>query len=50
MDEFMKAAIEEARQGLGEGGIPIGSVLVIDGRVGRYAGAVLHSTLMPCYL
>ncbi len=79
MDEFMKAAIEEARQGLGEGGIPIGSVLVIDGRivgrghnrrvqdndpvlhaeidclrnagrVGTYAGAIMYSTLMPCYL
>jgi creatinine deaminase len=28
MDIFMQAAIEEARQGLREGGIPIGSVLV----------------------
>ncbi|MGB8702544.1 MAG: nucleoside deaminase [Thermosynechococcaceae cyanobacterium] len=28
MDEFMQAAIAEARQGLKEGGIPIGSVLV----------------------
>ena len=26
MDEFLKAAIEEARHGLAEGGIPIGSV------------------------
>jgi creatinine deaminase len=79
MDEFMKAAIEEALQGLREGGIPIGSVLVIDGkivgkghnrrvqdndpvlhaeidclrnagRVGKYSGATLYSTLMPCYL
>ncbi|MBX3394458.1 MAG: nucleoside deaminase [Phycisphaerae bacterium] len=33
MDEFMQAAIDEARQGLSEGGIPIGSVLVIDGRI-----------------
>jgi len=33
MDEFMQAAIEEARKGLAEGGIPIGSVLVIDGRI-----------------
>jgi len=33
MDEFMKAAIEEARQGLKEGGIPIGSVLVRDGKI-----------------
>ncbi len=33
MDEFLKAAIEEAKKGLSEGGIPIGSVLVIDGRI-----------------
>ncbi len=33
MDEFMQAAIDEARQGLGEGGIPIGSVLVHDGSI-----------------
>jgi cytosine/creatinine deaminase len=33
MDEFMKVAIEEAKQGLQEGGVPIGSVLVHDGRV-----------------
>jgi len=31
MDKFMKAAIDEARKGLKEGGIPIGSVLVKDG-------------------
>ena len=78
-DSFMKAAIEEARKGLKEGGIPIGSVMVRDGkilgrghnqrvqkndpmthaeidclrnagRVGNYKGAVLYSTLMPCYL
>ncbi len=78
-DPFLQAAIEEARQGLSEGGIPIGSVLVRDGkiigrghnrrvqegdpithaeidclrkagRVGNYRGAVLYSTLMPCYL
>ncbi|HET6822255.1 MAG TPA: nucleoside deaminase [Anaerolineales bacterium] len=33
MDEFMAVAIEEARKGLAEGGIPIGSVLVLDGRI-----------------
>jgi cytosine deaminase len=33
MDEYMAAAIEEARKGLGEGGIPIGSVLVLDGKI-----------------
>ena len=33
MDEFLKAAIDEARQGRDEGGIPIGSVLVHDGRI-----------------
>ena len=32
-DPFMRAAIEEARQGLEEGGIPIGSVLVHEGRI-----------------
>ena len=33
MDQFMQAAIEEARKGLAEGGIPIGSVIVHDGRI-----------------
>ena len=33
MDEFMAAAIAEARQGLKEGGIPIGSVLVRGGQI-----------------
>ena len=33
MDQFMQAAIDEARQGLQEGGIPIGSVLVHQGRI-----------------
>ena len=32
-DAFMNAAIEEARLGRSEGGIPIGSVLVCDGRL-----------------
>jgi cytosine/creatinine deaminase len=32
-DPFLMAAIEEARLGLGEGGLPIGSVLVRDGRI-----------------
>jgi cytosine deaminase len=79
MDEFMQAAIEEARIGLAEGGLPIGSVLVKDnrivgrghnrrvqdrdpvahaeivclrnaGRIGGYAGAVLYSTLTPCFM
>ncbi len=53
MDEFLQAAIEEARQGMAEGGIPIGSVLVIDGRiVGRghnrrvqKGSAVLHAEM-----
>ncbi len=52
-DEFMMAAIEEARQGLAEGGIPIGSVLVRDGKiVGRghnrrvqKGSAVLHAEM-----
>jgi len=33
MNDFMKLAVEEAKLGLREGGIPIGSVLVKDGRV-----------------
>jgi len=33
MDIFMKCAVEEAETGLREGGIPIGSVLVCDGRI-----------------
>jgi cytosine deaminase len=49
----MQAAIEEAKQGLTEGGIPIGSVLVIGGRiVGRghnrrvqKASAILHAEM-----
>jgi cytosine deaminase len=53
MDEFMQAAIEEAKQGLAEGGIPIGSVLVIDGEiVGRghnrrvqKGSAILHAEM-----
>ena len=32
-DTFFQAAIDEARIGLAEGGVPIGSVLVIDGEV-----------------
>lgn len=79
MDNYLQAAIDEAKTGLSEKGIPIGSVLVKDGkivgrghnkrvqdndpmthaeidclrnagRVGSYKGAVLYSTLMPCYL
>ena len=53
MDQFLDAAIDEARLGLEEGGIPIGSVLVIGGRiVGRghnrrvqRGSAVLHAEM-----
>lgn len=53
MDEFMQAAIDEARQGLAEGGIPIGSVIVYDGRIiGRghnrrvqQGSAILHGEM-----
>ena len=53
MDEFLKAAIEEAKKGLAEGGIPIGSVLVIDGRIAgrghnqrvQKGSAVLHAEM-----
>lgn len=33
MDKFLKLALDEAKIGLKEGGIPIGSVLVINGNV-----------------
>ncbi len=33
MDEYLEAAIEEAREGKAAGGIPIGSVLVIDHKI-----------------
>ena len=33
MDEFLDAAIEEAKIGLDEGGIPIGSVIVHNGKI-----------------
>jgi cytosine/creatinine deaminase len=50
---FLTAAVEEARKGFEEGGIPIGSVLVVDGKiVGRghnrrvqQASAVLHAEM-----
>lgn len=53
MDDFMRAAIDEARQGLAEGGIPIGSVLVHEGRIlGRghnrrvqQGSAILHGEM-----
>jgi cytosine/creatinine deaminase len=53
MDPFLQAAIEEAVRGRDEGGIPIGSVLVIDGKiVGRghnqrvqKRSAVLHAEM-----
>src|SRR3546814_20123481 len=53
MDDFMLAAIEQARQGLAEGGIPIGSVIVHGGRIiGRGhnrrvqgASAILHGEM-----
>lgn len=32
-NKFLQEAIKEAREGLKEGGIPIGSVLVIDGKI-----------------
>jgi cytosine deaminase len=53
MDDFMRAAIDEAIQGQREGGIPIGSVLVIDAQiVGRghnrrvqKGSAILHAEM-----
>lgn len=53
MDAFMQAAIDEARQGRDEGGVPIGSVLVHEGRIiGRghnrrvqQGSAILHGEM-----
>ena len=53
MDKFMQAAVDEAKLGLAEGGIPIGSVLIIDGEiVGRghnrrvqRGSAILHAEM-----
>ncbi len=53
MDQFMQAAYQEAKKGRDEGGIPIGSVLVLDGNIiGRghnqrvqQDSAILHAEL-----
>ncbi len=53
MDKFLEAAIVEARKGMAEGGIPIGAVLVIDGRIAgrghnrrvQNGSAVLHAEM-----
>jgi len=53
MDPFMRAAIDEAKRGLDEGGIPIGSVIVHKGRIiGRghnrrvqQGSAILHGEM-----
>ncbi|MEM7808694.1 MAG: nucleoside deaminase [Planctomycetota bacterium] len=52
-DPFLQAAIDEAKQGLAEGGLPIGSVLVRDGQIiGRGhnrrvqgGGAMIHAEI-----
>ena len=55
MDPFLQAVVAEAKQGLAEGGIPIGSVLVCDGKIiGRghnqrvQRGSVIHHGEMNC--
>ena len=55
MDPFLRAAIDEAKAGLAEGGIPIGSVLVYEGKIiGRghnqrvQKGSVIHHGEMNC--
>jgi len=54
-DPFLQAAIEEAKKGLATGGIPIGSVLVCDGKIigcGHnqrvQQGSVIHHAEMNC--
>lgn len=52
-EDYMRMAVEEARKGYAEGGVPIGSVLVIDGEVvGRghnrrvqRGSAILHAEM-----
>ena len=52
-DPFMRAALDEAKKGLAEGGIPIGSVLVIAGRIAsrghnrrvQRGSAILHAEM-----
>jgi creatinine deaminase len=55
MDTFLQAAIDEAKKSLAAGGIPIGSVLVLDGKIiGRghnqrvQRGSVIHHAEMNC--
>jgi creatinine deaminase len=55
MDPFLHAAVDEAQKGLAAGGIPIGSVLVLDGKIiGRghnqrvQHGSVIHHAEMNC--
>jgi cytosine/creatinine deaminase len=55
MDPFLESAIEEAKKGLSEGGIPIGAVLVHEGKIiGRghnqrvQRGSVIHHGEMNC--
>ena len=53
MDKFLTEAINEAKKGLNEGGIPIGAVLVLDGKIiGRghnkrvqNSSAILHAEM-----
>ncbi|MBM3875344.1 MAG: nucleoside deaminase [Verrucomicrobia bacterium] len=55
MNSYLRAALDEARKGLAAGGIPIGSVLVLDGKIiGRghnqrvQHGSVIHHAEMNC--
>ena len=48
MDPFLRAAIDEAKKGLASGGIPIGSVLVCDGKIlgAGYNQRVQHGSVI----
>ena len=56
MDKYMRVAIEEAKKGYSEGGIPIGSVLVCEGEIigqghnqrVQMQSAILHAE-MDCF-
>lgn len=53
MDRYLEAAIDEAKKGLSDGGIPIGSVLILDDRIAgrghnrrcQRGSAVLHAEM-----
>jgi cytosine/creatinine deaminase len=50
MNKFLKAAIEEARAGLATGGIPIGSILVIENEIVGRGHNLRFKMGAPCWM